>query len=353
MDEVLRVESLKASVGRFILDGIDLSVGRGEVFVLLGPSGAGKTVLLETVAGFHKVRMGRIFVGGVDVTRSAPRRRKVALVFQDYALFPHMSVKDNILFGTRYHPERHDERRFKRLVGMLDIEDLLERSPSGLSGGEAQRVSLARALLVAPDVLLADEPFGALDAPMRERLRIEFIRTVREMGQAVLFVTHDRNEAHSMADRIGVMRDGRILQVGRPDDLFYAPASVEIAEFVGAETILEGSVKGSEDGLVEVDVGGVSITALGERSVGSKVTLCIRADRVAIMLPEDVRKNSMRNMFYGVVRRVRLECPVAYVEVDCGFRLTAAVTRLSLEELGVEEGRRVCVAFKAVAVHIF
>ena len=353
MDEILRVENLDVTVGEFTLSGIDLSVGRGEVFVLLGPSGAGKTVLLETIAGLHRVRSGRIFVGGEDVTNFMPHRRKVALVFQEYALFPHLSVEENILFGVRYHPERYEEKRFKKLVETLGIEGLLDRSPLSLSGGEAQRVSLARALLIAPDVLLADEPFGALDAPLRERLRAEFIRIVREMGQAVLFVTHDRNEAHSIADRIGVMRDGRILQIGKADEVFYSPASVEIAEFVGAETLLDGVVKKSEGGLVEMDVGGVSVTALGERNVGSKATLCIRADRVAVMPPEAEEKSSMRNRFYGIVKRIRIEGPIAYLEVDCGFILTAVVTRLSLEELGVEEGGRVCVGFKAVAVHIF
>lgn len=353
MDDVLRVENISVSLGGFSLKDINIDLRRGEVLVILGRSGTGKTVLLETIAGFHKTRKGKIVVDGVDVTNFPPHRRRIGLVFQGYALFEHMSVEQNILFGVRYQRGSYDEMRYRNLVDMLNIEGLLSRYPRTLSAGEAQRVALARTLLPAPKVLLADEPFSALDAPLRERLRIEFLQTVKEMEQAVLFVTHDRGEAYTLGDRIAVMKNGEIIQDGRPDEVFYKPVSAEVAELVGVESLLRGVVRKSEEGLLEVDVAGVPVTVVGERDVGAEVTLCIRADRVVLSLSDDKSVSSMRNRFFGAVKRVRIEGPVAYVEVDCGFVLTAAVTRLSIEELNIEEGSRVCASFKAVAVHLF
>jgi len=353
MADILCVEDLSVFVGSFRLKNISFRVSEDEVFVILGPSGAGKTLLLETIAGFHKVTGGRILICGKDVTRAPPYRRGLSLIFQDYALFPHLTVRENILFGTRYRSGVHISENLSHLTNLLEIQGLLDRMPATLSGGEAQRVALARALLCQPKVLLSDEPFTALDAPMRQKLRAQFLQTIRGLKQAVLFVTHDRNEAYQLATKVAVMDDGRILQIGGKEEIFYKPQSTDIAEFLGVETLLEGVVEEHKDGLLKIRVGDSIISALGERRVGEKVTLCLRADRVSLEMDEDAARSTIRNRFNGVVREIHTEGPVAYVIVDCGFKVTAAVTRLSVEELGIKENSTVFLSFKATSIHTF
>ncbi len=249
MDLHLRQLS-KRYAGVAALDGVDLDVAAGELVALLGPSGSGKTTLLRVIAGLLHPDAGRVMFGADDATRLSLRERNVGFVFQHYALFKHMTVAENIAFGLRSRPRRRrpDKAtiagRVQELLGLIQLPDFGKRYPEQLSGGQKQRVALARALAIDPTVLLLDEPFGALDAKVRVELR-RWLRGLHERtGQTTLFVTHDQEEALELADRIVVLKDGRIEQVGTPDEIYSDPASAYVFDFIGRANVLEGRVSG-------------------------------------------------------------------------------------------------------------
>lgn len=247
MDLHLRQLS-KRYAGVAALDGVDLDVDAGELVALLGPSGSGKTTLLRVIAGLLHPDAGQVLFGQNDATRLSLRERNVGFVFQHYALFKHMTVAENIAFGLRSRPRRRRPdkatiaRRVDELLGLIQLPDFGGRYPEQLSGGQKQRVALARALAIDPTVLLLDEPFGALDAKVRVELR-RWLRELHERtGQTTLFVTHDQEEALELADRIVVLREGRIEQVGTPDEIYSSPASAYVFDFIGRANVLEGRV---------------------------------------------------------------------------------------------------------------
>jgi sulfate transport system ATP-binding protein len=232
------------------LDAVDLDIASGELVALLGPSGSGKTTLLRVIAGLLHPDHGQVLFGDVDATRLSLRERNVGFVFQHYALFKHMNVAENIAFGLRSRPRSRRPkkvdiaRRVQELLGLIQLPDLGARYPEHLSGGQKQRVALARALAIDPSVLLLDEPFGALDAKVRVELRRWLRRLHERTGQTTLFVTHDQEEALELADRVVVMREGRIEQVGTPDEIYRAPASAYVFDFIGRANALAGQVDG-------------------------------------------------------------------------------------------------------------
>src|SRR5215813_13080019 len=223
-----------------VVNDVSLDIGEGEFFVLLGPSGSGKSTLLRAIAGLSGVDHGRISLHGRDVTHVAARKRGVGLVFQNYALFRHMTVADNIEFAlrVRHMRARHRRERRKELLRLVALEGMDDRLPSQLSGGQQQRVAVARALAHKPEVLLLDEPFGALDAKIREELRRTIREVQRELKITTILVTHDQEEAFAIADRIGVMNLGRLLEVGAPHELYSAPATRFVATFLGAANLI-------------------------------------------------------------------------------------------------------------------
>ena len=244
------IEGLDKRYGSFqALHGLDLQIASGELLALLGPSGSGKTTLLRTLAGLEEPNAGRILFGDRDATRLSLRERRVGLVFQHYALFPHLSVFENVAFGLRSRPRRDRpkatelKRRVIELLERMQIGELRERLPDQLSGGQKQRVALARAMAIEPSVLLLDEPFGALDAKVRVELR-RWLRHIHdETGYTTIFVTHDQEEALELADRVVVMQAGRIAQIGAPDAVYAEPASAYVYEFLGRSNQLKGQVK--------------------------------------------------------------------------------------------------------------
>src|SRR5690242_12735457 len=223
-----------------VVNDVSLDIGDGEFFVLLGPSGSGKSTLLRAIAGLSGVDHGRISLHGRDVTHVAARERGVGLVFQNYALFRHMTVAENIEFALKVRRVKASERRKRRqeLLRLVALEGMDQRLPAQLSGGQQQRVAVARALAHKPEVLLLDEPFGALDAKIREELRRTIREVQRELGITTVLVTHDQEEAFALADRIGVMNLGRLLEIGRPHDLYTRPQTRFVATFLGAANIL-------------------------------------------------------------------------------------------------------------------
>lgn len=227
-----------------VVDGLSFSLGRGEILALLGPSGCGKTTTLRMIAGFETPDCGQIFLHGRDVTGLPPQQRNIGIVFQDYALFPHMTVLENIAFGMRAVPRRERPARAVRWIKLLELENLERRYPHELSGGQQQRVALARTLAAEPDLVLLDEPFSSLDAALRNSTRKEMRRLFKERGVTAILVTHDQVEALSFADRVGMLSAGRLQQLDTPEKIYQHPENVFVAEFLGHTNLLEVELDG-------------------------------------------------------------------------------------------------------------
>jgi spermidine/putrescine transport system ATP-binding protein len=265
------------------VDGIDLEVPGGEFFALLGPSGCGKTTTLRLVAGFEQPTDGRILLDGVDMARTPPHKRKVNTVFQSYALFPFLSVHDNVAFGLRFQdvPRAEARRRVGEALALVQLQGLERRRPAQLSGGQQQRVALARALVLNPSVLLLDEPLGALDAKLRKTLQVELKALQEAVGVTFVYVTHDQEEALTMSDRLAVMAGGRIEQVGTPAQLYEEPASTYVAGFLGVANLMAATVAGRGNGGCRLRLGEFELQATGgDTAASGQVRVVIRPERV-------------------------------------------------------------------------
>ena len=334
----------------FELQGISFEVESGEYFVLLGPSGAGKTLLLECIAGLHVLDKGKIIIDGKDVTFFPPEKRSVGMVFQEYALFPHMTVWENVEFGleVRKVPLNERRKRVKELLELLKVEQLAHRYPSTLSGGEKQRVALARALAVNPKVLLLDEPLSALDAPLRRKLRDELKRLHKVLRIPFVHVTHDQMEAYSLADKIAVINKGVILEIGSPEKIFTSPRNAFVAEFVGFENIFKGKARREGD-ITVVDIGSVEIVA-SEPAEG-EVIAAIRPEEIVLSLKPV--ETSARNVIKGRITEIVPETYIVKLRVDVdGVQFTVYVTRKSFLEMKIDVGCKVSLIFKASSVRI-
>jgi putative spermidine/putrescine transport system ATP-binding protein len=288
----VRLLGVRKAFGEVVaVDGVDVEVREGEFFTMLGPSGSGKTTCLRMIAGFERPDAGRIELGGSDVTGLPPNERDVNTVFQDYALFPHMSVGQNVEYGLKVKKVAPGERH-KRVTDVLELVRLAgfeKRRPAQLSGGQRQRVALARALVNRPRVLLLDEPLGALDLKLRQQLQVELKRIQEEVGITFIYVTHDQDEALTMSDRIAVMDHGRVLQVGAPNEIYDEPESQFVAGFVGVSNLLELEVEAVESGIAKLRLGplddvsaAISPQAAAGLRPGQIATVTIRPERIAI-----------------------------------------------------------------------
>jgi len=289
----LRVDGVAKRYGAVVaLGGVSLSVAAGEFLTILGPSGSGKTTLLKVVAGFEFPDAGRVTVGGADITDVSPARRNIGMVFQNYALFPHMNVARNIAFPLQMRgvPRSEVERRVIQAMALVELRGYGERLPSQLSGGQQQRVALARAVVFDPTLLLLDEPFGALDRKLRESMQLEVRRLQRRLGLTTVFITHDQEEALVLSDRIAVMDGGTIRQIGAPDEIYDRPADAFVAQFIGESNLLVGEIAAPDRVLLD---DGTSVTVRGLGGGRGRVRLLVRPEKMAI--------DSATNRFTGTV----------------------------------------------------
>ena len=270
-----------------VLHGINLDVQDGEFVVFVGPSGCGKSTTLRLIAGLEEVTSGEIEIGGNVVNNLEPKNRNIAMVFQNYAIYPHMSVRKNIGFGLRSSsaPKAEKEKRINEVADLLGMSDLLDRKPNQLSGGQRQRVAIGRAMVRDPAVFLFDEPLSNLDAQLRTQMRLEIKKLHQRVGSTIVFVTHDQVEAMTMADRIVIMKDGHIQQVGTPSEVYHSPANTFVAQFIGAPAMnmIPGQI--SDNGTIQLETGG-TITSAPEAVVGQQVTLGVRPEDLMMDAPE-------------------------------------------------------------------
>ena len=310
------------------VDDLDMEIMAGEFVTFLGPSGCGKSTTLRIVGGFERPDAGRVILTGKDVTAEPPNKRDVNMVFQDYALFPHMTVAGNMAFGLELKGQSRSEidRRLDELLTLLELEALGERMPDQLSGGQRQRVALARALAPDPRLLLLDEPLAALDAKLRAQVQLELKDIQRRTGKTFFFVTHDQDEALTMSDRIVVMNEGRVEQSGTPEELYHHPASRFVAEFIGETNLLSGKVSAVNGERVTLDWQGMTLTAIGSSPppVGQTVSVAIRPERITLSAERDARDGALQGR---ITKRVFKGSRTVFdVAVGEGAMLRAVVT---------------------------
>lgn len=345
---VKRSEQIVLQVG-------SLDIQEGEVLAVIGPNGAGKSTLLLVLGRILQPQGGQVLFRGKSIEQEdeLTYRRRIALVLQE-PLLMHQSVFDNVAAGLKFRglPRPEIKRRTEEWLKRLDIEHLRHRPANRLSGGEAQRTSLARAFVLQPELLFLDEPFSALDAPTRARLLQDLHNLLSQTSITTVFITHDLDEALLLGDRVAVLLGGVLRQVGRPQDVFTAPTDADVAAFVGVETVISGRVSASENGQIAVEADGLHLEAVGDIPVGTQVLFCMRPEDITLSHPESTMASSARNRIKGHIVRMTPSGPLVRVVVDCGLPVVALITRSSANELKLAEGQQVTATFKATAVHL-
>ncbi len=349
---MLKIQNLSLKLGKFELKNINLEVNQGEYFVILGETGSGKTILLECIAGLHKYS-GKIFIDGIDIGKVPIEKRNIGLVYQDYALFPNLNVRDNIKFGLKIRKFR--EEMINEYVGeiskILKISHLLNRNVENLSGGEKQRISLARASVINPKILLLDEPLAALDPNTQNEIKTFLKKIHKERNLTTIHITHNFEEAISLADCLAVLHNGEILQTGKSDEIFRNPKSEFVAKFIGAENLFEG-ISNLKDGIAVIKVNEINIfsTNLNE----GKVHLLIHPEN--ILISKQCLLSSARNSFKGKISQIS-KIPnresIIKVVVDVGIPLAVFITKQAFEELNLNINGEIYVYFKASGVYVF
>ncbi len=348
---MLKLDGVFKAWKKFELTDVNLQVATGEYLVILGPTGAGKTLLLETIVGFHTPDRGRILLDGRSVAGTPPEKRGIGYVPQNCVLFPHMTAKKNIEFGLKVRGIEGVKRKDKvdRVIEALGLKRLENRFPATLSGGERQKVALARVLAIEPRLILLDEPLSSVDADTKRGLRYELRRIHRELHVAVIHVTHDQMEAFSLAEKVAVMRDGRIVQMGNVADVFNDPTDEFVARFLGYENVFEAKVKQSGGGFSLLESGRLVFKA----AVDVKSEACMVGVR-----PEDVvlgrtQPSDVTNAFKGKVQDIADLGSVVSVTVSAGLPLKASMAKRSFLDMHLDEAQEVWISFDSESVRVF
>ncbi len=347
---MIEIKEITKTFPDFQLNNISLSIAEKEYLAILGPTGSGKTLLLETIAGIFPPDSGRIMVNGDDITDAPPSRRQVGMVYQDYMLFPHLTLSQNIAFGleARKIPAEQIRQKVSQMAEMLGIAHLLHRRPGTLSGGEQQRGAIARALVIEPTALLLDEPLSALDESTANRLQKEIKQIHQLTGATTIHITHRFEEAYVMADRIAVMKDGRIIQVDTPEGIFRRPRNHWVADFVGCRNLFQGAAQ------KEGDITMVTLQGLTMKSVTGltgPVGLSVRPEDIYITRQplNEPNLNSFSGRVTAIIDRGRLW----EAEIDIGVPLLTVLTRQSAQKVSLQPGKAVHISFHARDTHLF
>jgi iron(III) transport system ATP-binding protein len=323
LDNITKIFPGRGGEGEVVaVDDVSLNIGKGELVTLLGPSGCGKTTTLRIIAGFEFPTTGDILLDGNNINNQPPHRRDMSMVFQSYAIFPHLNVFENTAYGLRVARVPKDEisRRVSEVLALVELSGYEKRAPNQLSGGQQQRVALARALIMEPKVLLMDEPLSNLDAKLREQMRTEIRRIQQYLGITSVYVTHDQVEAMTISDRIVVMNEGRIEQVGTPTDTYRHPRSRFVADFIGRANFIPGIVRARQNGQLSLEMLGVTLSVIAaedDYATGSEVTVVVR--------PEMMVLNRPQSQVDGTVRRASYLGDVVEYDVEVGGQLLSMV----------------------------
>ncbi len=355
-DPILGIKDLVVRHGdQTVLQVGSLDIQEGEVLAVIGPNGAGKSTLLLVLGRLLHPDAGLVCFRGKPIEQEdeLAYRRRIALVLQEPLLL-HRSVYDNVAAGLKFRglPQTEVKLRTEQWLDRLEINHLRDRPANRLSGGEAQRTSLARAFVLQPELLLLDEPFSALDAPTRARLLQDLHTLLSQTSITTIFITHDLDEALLLGDRVAVLLGGVLRQVGRPQDVFTAPGDGEVASFVGVETVIAGTVMASQNGLVSVEASGLHLEAVADAPVGKNVLFCLRPEDITLSTSDVKGMTSARNRLSGRITRMTPSGPLVRVFIDCGVPVVALITRGSANDMKLEPGQVVNATFKATAVHL-
>ena len=348
---MIRIENLSNDWKEFKINNINLQVEDSEYFVILGPSGSGKTMLLELIAGMWPLDSGKIYMDNQDITMFPPEKRGIGFVYQNYMLFPHKTVFENIAFGLKVKKVAKEEikTRVNEMMDLLKISHLADRLPRTLSGGEQQRTALARALIIYPKILLMDEPLSALDRKTRDELMQELKEIHKKFDVTLVHVTHNFDEALMLADRIAIMRNGEISQVGTSTEIFRHPADKFVADFVGVENIIEGTAEKDGEKLTVVNTGNISIYSTEQKE--GHVHITVRPED--IILSAKKVETSARNVFKGQIKEIVDTGALIKLTIDVGEPIIVFLTRQSFLDMELNIGKSVWMYFKATAVHVF
>ena len=347
---MLRLDSVFVSAGNFRLRNLTFGVEKGEYFVVLGPSGVGKSLLLETIAGFRPLDSGSIYLRGENISSRRIQQRNISIVYQDADLFPHMSVYENVAYPLRCRKQNGIPEKVRNAAALVGIADKLNRKPETLSGGEYQRVSLARSIAAESDIILLDEPLSSVDSKARADLR-SLLRTINRNGITVIHVTHDYEEAISVASKIGIMEHGALVHIDAPAEIFKHPKSEFVARFIGVKNFLKGVLESAASSeLKTFTTNGIAVSCLTD-AVDGEGFLMIGPDEITIANAE--QPSSSRNHFKGVIKDLAQARLGFEVTVDIGCELIAIITSESRKSLDLEIGKEVWVSFKASSCKIY